>query len=457
MNNSFNLEDALENTISKRTQSYLKEVLSTYYNGEYRSCIVMLYATTFADALEKINTMAEIYQNEKAINFLEKYENQRKANTAYSVLEKDIKVFVVQSGIINDVELKQWEHLKDYRDYCAHPVVGEDYQLISPNAEQVKMHIRNMFEALFVKDAILTDSKLFDEFLKKAEDYYDRNQLEGLQEFITTRYISRLNFNAKAKFIKNLWKFAFYVEDEECDKYRRIAYRMLIWIIESDKNNLLNYMRENATYFNGKIKHQEVTLKKDERKIRVYTNRSCSLIYFLSEEPEVYEFLSQDNRLEVAAVSRKNINLLLISGFLYKNRKEHSEKIIQYLEGLNSCMIPSLVKEICDKASSHYDTSYNWVLIYYFFHCQNSAQWSPDFDYINATYMFILKDFLITFTYEQLTSFLEQITKFYIQAACFSELCTQIISIDKEKGFHIDFSKYDVNLKDYVHEERFEE
>ena len=30
----------------------------------------MLYATTFADALDKIRTMSEVYQNEKARNFL---------------------------------------------------------------------------------------------------------------------------------------------------------------------------------------------------------------------------------------------------------------------------------------------------------------------------------------------------------------------------------------------------
>lgn len=137
----------------------MEEVISTYNNCEYRSCIVMLYATTFADALDKIRTMSEVYQNEKAEKFLEKYNKGRNDNRSYSALEREVKEFIVNSGLINDIEKKQWEHLKDYRDYCAHPVVERDYGLISPNEEQVRMHIRNMFEALFEKCDDVLESK----------------------------------------------------------------------------------------------------------------------------------------------------------------------------------------------------------------------------------------------------------------------------------------------------------
>lgn len=89
MDNYFDIENAIHEVKSKRIKKYLQEVLSTYYNCEYRSCIIMLYATTFADALEKIKTMSDVYQNEKAAEFLEEYENGRKANKSYSSLEKE--------------------------------------------------------------------------------------------------------------------------------------------------------------------------------------------------------------------------------------------------------------------------------------------------------------------------------------------------------------------------------
>ena len=73
MKNNFDFENATKQVKSKRIQKYLEEVISTYNNCEYRSCIVMLYATTFADTLDKIRTMSEVYQNEKAEKFLEEY------------------------------------------------------------------------------------------------------------------------------------------------------------------------------------------------------------------------------------------------------------------------------------------------------------------------------------------------------------------------------------------------
>ena len=76
MDGHFDLEEALLQVKSKKTQKYLKEVLSTYNNGEYRSCIVMLYATTYIDTLEKIKIMSEEYQNAKAAEFLEEYEKR---------------------------------------------------------------------------------------------------------------------------------------------------------------------------------------------------------------------------------------------------------------------------------------------------------------------------------------------------------------------------------------------
>lgn len=312
MKNNFDFENATKQVKSKRIQKYLEEVISTYNNCEYRSCIVMLYATTFADALDKIRTMSEVYQNEKAEKFLEEYNKGRNNNRAYSALEREVKEFIVDSGLINDIEEKQWEHLKDYRDYCAHPVVERDYGLISPNEEQVRMHIRNMFEALFLKDAILTDNKVFEDFLGKAEDFYDRNQLDGLEEYVNTRYIRKLDLNTKGKFIKNLWKFSFYIDgDAECDKYRRVAYRVIIWIIQSDKSDILKFIEENISYFNGKIRYQEVITEKNSYNFKFYENRTLALIYLLYRVPEIYGILSEDNQTEIKSVVKKNINLIV--------------------------------------------------------------------------------------------------------------------------------------------------
>ena len=450
MENYFDIEMAIKEVKSKRIQKYLQEVMSTYHNGEYRSCIVMLYATTFADALEKIKTMSEVYQNEEATKFLEKYETNRKANRAYSALERDVKKFIVESGLINDVEEKQWEHLKDYRDYCAHPVVEKDYELISPNGEQVRMHVRNMFEALFLKDAILTDNKLFDEFISKIESFYDRNGLDELEEYVNTRYISKLDLKAKGKFIKNLWKFAFYINNEECDKYRMVAYQAMIWIIQSDKVNILKLIESNIAYFNGKIDFQDISLDNGDADFKFYENKTLSLLYFLYRIPEVYEMLSKDNQTEIKSISKKNINLQLITPYLYETSNIHTEEMIKNIAGLNYCINAYWANDLFKQAYDRFDYEYNDFVIYYFFNCQNSSKWSPDWDYINWTYRDIISNSLPFFTPTQMDNFLCQLSNFYVQATCFRSMATLIVKIVREKGFNIDFTNYDVDVTEYA-------
>lgn len=451
MKNNFDFENATKQVKSKRIQKYLEEVISTYNNCEYRSCIVMLYATAFADALDKIRTMSEVYQNEKAEKFLEEYNKGRNNNRAYSALEREVKEFIVDSGLINDIEEKQWEHLKDYRDYCAHPVVERDYGLISPNEEQVRMHIRNMFEALFLKDAILTDNKVFEDFLGKAEDFYDRNQLDGLEEYVNTRYIRKLDLNTKGKFIKNLWKFSFYIDgDAECDKYRRVAYRVIIWIIQSDKSDILKFIEENISYFNGKIRYQEVITEKNSYNFKFYENRTLALIYLLYRVPEIYGILSEDNQTEIKSVVKKNINLILMAPYLFENSQKHVNRIIKELKDDN-CLIPVFLNELREKGYKRYDYEYNELVIYYFYNCQNSNQWSPDWNLINLTYNHIVSDAIPFFTFNQMDSFLKQLPESYEQATCMGKMANQIIDIIKKKGYEIDFTKYEVNITELAH------
>lgn len=449
MKDFFDFEIAIMSVKSKKTQRYLHEVLSTYFNGEYRSCIVMLYATTFFDALEKIRIMAEEYQSEKAIQFLDQFETDQRNNKSYSSLEKDIVEYIFQSGLINDVELKQWNHLKDYRDYCAHPVV-ENYELISPNGEQVRMHIRNMFEAIFLKDAILADNKLFEEFIRKIEDYYDRNGLDGLKEFINSRYINKLDFNYKCKFIKNLWKFAFYMSNDECNQYRCVACRALVWIIRSDEYNLLSFIESEISFFNGKIDFQEVSIKKDEKYLNAHENKSLSLLVFLFNIPDVYKMLSKSNQTEIRVISKKNINLLLSSSYLYESSEKHVEEMIHYLNGMNYCLDYRWANDLFKRAYDKFDYSYNRLVIYYFMNCQNSKSWSPDYDFINSTYETIVSKSIPYFTEEQLDEFITNMPRIPKHSNCYKDMANLIVKVANDRHYNIDFSSYDIDFTEFV-------
>ena len=254
----------------------------------------------------------------------------------------------------------------------------------------------------------------------------------------------------KGKFIKNLWKFAFYIDNEECDKYRLVAYRAMIWIIQSDRSRVLEFIEKNIEYFNGRIHFQDISLEFGDNDFKYYENKTLSLLYFLYKVPEVYKMLSGDNQTEIKSISRKNINLQLISPYLYETSKEHVNTLLENINGLNNCLDTNLASDLFKQAYSQFDYEYNNLVIFYFYNCQNSSRWSPDWDYVNWTYRDLLSDSLPYFTPKQMHEFLLELSSFYVQATSFKSMAKQIVAIVKEKGYEIDFSNYDIDLTKYV-------
>lgn len=442
---SFVFEDQLENVKSEKTKVYLSEVLSTYYNKEYRSCIVMLYAVSCIDILGKAKLLEELYLDPYAESFLAEYKEKRTKGVRYSELEGIIKKFAIKKGILNDVELKQWEHLKDYRDQCAHPVVSLNLELISPNREQVRAHIRNMFEAIFLKDAIL-HGQVFEECIKTIENYYDRNELDRFNDFFKARYLSRLDLTTKQLFFKNLWKFCFQIQETECITYRKVAYNALKMIINSDKINLINFFEKERDYFNGNIYFEKIDIDKSDSDIKLSNYSSTSLLYLLFEVPELVAFLTKDNIEELKNTAYKNINFLLLSHYLFESSSDHIDALMREISP-TKCLNHWIIEIVWKQAFDKFDNSYFDFLIYYFFHCQNSSFFSHDYDYINNTYTNILQYALPYFSESQIDNFLSELNYHYTSANCFSELAVQIYDIITEKEYIIDFSSYNINIE----------
>ena len=222
------------------------------------------------------------------------------------------------------------------------------------------------------------------------------------------------------------------------------------WIIDSDKSKLLSYINEEISFFNGKIDFQEVAIEKDDVEIVFQDNRTLSFFLFLYLFPEVYEMLSPDNKTEIKSVSKRNINLILLSPYLCESREAHANELINELNGLNYCIITSLANDLFEQAYTHFDYTYNRVVTYYFFYCQNSSAWSPDYDYINSTYKKLLTVALPHYEKTQLEEFIQNITEKYTKANCFKDLASQILKVDKERSFDIDFSSFDINITEFA-------
>ncbi|TEB04680.1 hypothetical protein Psch_03442 [Pelotomaculum schinkii] len=104
----FILDEEIKNVTSKKTKVYLEEVLSTYYNGNYRSCIVVLYSVVLFDLIQKLTILKESYSDKKAEEILKDIENKQAIDERYSVIENTlIDRICNETALLNSIEKKQ--------------------------------------------------------------------------------------------------------------------------------------------------------------------------------------------------------------------------------------------------------------------------------------------------------------------------------------------------------------
>ena len=104
-----------------------------------------------------------------------------------------------------------------------------------------------------------------------------------------------------------------------------VVTKVLIWIINSDRFELLRYMESNISNFNGKIKFPVIDFGDASEDFNWFDYQSTTLIKFLSVIPEIYRMLSDDNKSEIRVLAEKSIDLFLLSGFLYTETGSHSK------------------------------------------------------------------------------------------------------------------------------------
>lgn len=449
---NFIFEDKIELIKNKHTKEYLNEVLSTYHNKEYRSCIIVLYATVFTDLLEKFKLLSEYYNDESCESFLTQYKEKRKDKTKYSELERDVIEFAIDNGFLNDVEKKQLNHLKDYRDFCAHPVVCENLQLISPTQEQVRAQIRNMFETVFLKDAII-NNRIIKNFIPSIQEYFDRNGIENFETYVKSKYLNHLDKKTQKKLLKDLWKFVFYYTDDyECNKYREIAFNALTILYQTNKSELNKYMLEEQAFFNGKIKFEKVDIKKDDNFKEVFSYSSTSIIILLHKNPELFDIINTANKQELKSIVLKNINFMVSARYLYNSSDEHIAKLKEYMisNDLNCCINSRLMLKINKFALENFDYAYQDFIIYYFINRQNSIWYQPDYDYINCTYKELLSKIIDSLTEEQFDKLLTGLDYNNVAAHTFNEMVQQIYNTIQQKNYNIVYSNYNINIEKYV-------
>jgi hypothetical protein len=121
---------------SAKTKKYFKEVISSYENGNYRSAIVMLYSVVVCDVLFKLQELVDKYDDSGAKKILESIKTKSENDTNKSKWESDLfKEVFEKTKLIDEITYEQVKQLKQYRNWSAHPILNEHFELNTPTKE----------------------------------------------------------------------------------------------------------------------------------------------------------------------------------------------------------------------------------------------------------------------------------------------------------------------------------
>gem|GEM_PF-1327322 len=302
----FVLEEKIENVINKNTKEYLREVISSFNNGNYRAAVVVLYTTVIYDLLQKIVVLKEVYNDKGAEKIINDIKTQQSNNPKSPEWEVNlIENVFKETKIISAVEKEELLHLKNERNYAAHPIINIDDENEKLDLKQITKEtasdlIRKAFEIVFLRDAILAKNIVID-VVSDLNEFYARVKTDGLENFLIIKYFKRMTQERKDDLFKSLWKFVFILSDNDCNKNRESNYWGLVFLYNSNKSHYRNLIKKDENYYFNKLQLEtlESWSGKDSSAIELYTicsfNRISRIMYlvkFFEQAPEVYKVLN---------------------------------------------------------------------------------------------------------------------------------------------------------------------
>lgn len=330
------LNEADEIYFSK-TREYFQEVISSYAIGNYRSATVMLYSVAICDILFKLNELKDMYNDTVAKEILEKVEKSRDSrdNQSKSKWEKELIDDIHKRTALLDLEAyTNLNHLYDHRNFSAHPVLNDNYELVAPSKETTIANIKNILNNILIKPPIFIKNivNTLTEDLKDKKDIY-KGEDNKLSTYLNNKYYSKMSKPMKIKTMSALWKFCFNLSNEDCRLNRVINRKALAILIASFQQEAIEYIKSN------------------NEKFSVAVDKGCrlNLSILLSMFPQIYSALNSDVHVQIDNLLQENSLAQFIAWFKFNTVTEH----LDYLRSKSS-LEPS--SNGIKRMVSHYST-----------------------------------------------------------------------------------------------------
>lgn len=333
------LDEALENVKSPQTKEYLKEVISSFNNGNYRSAIVVLYSVVIFDMIEKLSTTSEYYNDENAKEILATIEDSKKKNESYSKWENSLIESVKKTNLFNHIEQDKLDHIKKLRNTYAHAYYNDDLKLETPSKETTRALIRDAFEILFFKDAMMINSGMIISILDDIHNYFKRNGTDGIDVYITDKYLKRFTEIEKKSIFKTLWKFVFREDrspqnnenakrDTSRQEKRKSNLQVLKQIVSENPKIYLELVEKDTIFYSDIFVKEDsiINIAKnygEKPKISEIT----ALIEFLSTYYQFYLKFNDATKKIIENECKRNFHYTIMSPYLYANIDDHHKEI----------------------------------------------------------------------------------------------------------------------------------
>jgi hypothetical protein len=218
----FSLETTAERIYDVRIQRYFKEVLGSYFNGYYRSAVVMLWSVLVTDLLFKLDQLANAYGDTTATSILAEIQTLRNNNPKSPEWESELlEKTARRTDLLNSAELSFLRAIQEHRHLSAHPVLDQIDALFSPNRETTRAHIRNALESVLTKPPIMS-RRILDAFTEDIEALARLTPArEGFTRYLTSKYLNHFTPATATAVFRSLWRLVFRSNDARCEANRK--------------------------------------------------------------------------------------------------------------------------------------------------------------------------------------------------------------------------------------------
>lgn len=298
-----------------KTRKYFKEVESSFINGNYRSATVMLYSIVLTDIVFKLEDLKDMYNDTTAKSILDSVDKNINNDPESPKWEKDlIKDIKEKTKLLDKSTQQKIDELKKWRNLSAHPILEENYDLLTPSKETVAALMHDMLYGLLVKPPLFIKSvidSLTDDLKKKKNIYYGDD--EGLKIFLDNKYFDKMTVEMKCNVFQTLWKFSFMKpQDKSCSEDREVLCSTMQILYRSAPDSICDHIRNNPEKF--QIEKDELILEKNKLNCNSIV---FHIALFLVKNPKCYNVLSEEVHNEFENLTNYHKDTMLLKEAIY--------------------------------------------------------------------------------------------------------------------------------------------